>query len=50
MKVAIVGIGLIGGSLAIELRRTGLATTLIGVEANPQHACRALEKISRPDL
>lgn len=44
MKVAIVGIGLIGGSLAIELRRTGLATTLIGVEANPQHACLALEK------
>ncbi|MBX5439543.1 MAG: prephenate dehydrogenase [Thermoflavifilum sp.] len=44
MKIAIVGIGLIGGSLALELRRTGLATTLIGVEANAQHACQALER------
>ncbi|MCL6524533.1 MAG: prephenate dehydrogenase [Thermoflavifilum sp.] len=44
MQVAIVGIGLIGGSLALELRRSGLATELIGVEANPDHAQKAVQK------
>ncbi|HEX2608780.1 MAG TPA: prephenate dehydrogenase [Flavisolibacter sp.] len=43
MKVAIVGTGLIGGSMAIALREKGLATELIGVEAHPGHAQRALE-------
>ncbi|SFV27671.1 prephenate dehydrogenase [Thermoflavifilum thermophilum] len=44
MKIAIVGIGLIGGSLALELRRTGIATRLMGVEANSRHASQALER------
>ncbi|MBC8084806.1 MAG: prephenate dehydrogenase [Hymenobacter sp.] len=41
--VTIIGIGLIGGSLALSLRQQGLATRFIGVEASPEHARRALE-------
>lgn len=44
MKVTIVGLGLIGGSMAIDLRRTDFATELIGVDLNPHHAQRALER------
>jgi prephenate dehydrogenase len=43
MNVTIIGLGLIGGSLAISLRHHGLAQRLIGVEQNPAHARRALE-------
>ena len=43
MNVTIIGLGLIGGSLALSLRQHGLARHLIGVEANPDHARRALE-------
>ena len=43
MIVAIVGIGLIGGSLAIALKEKGIATKLIGVDANPDHAEKALK-------
>ena len=42
-KVAIVGIGLIGGSLALQLNEKGLAAGIIGVEANPEHAKKALD-------
>ena len=41
--ITIIGLGLIGGSLALSLRQHGLARHLIGVEANPAHARRALE-------
>ena len=44
MKVTIVGLGLIGGSMAIDLRKTGFATELIGVDLDPHHAQRALER------
>lgn len=37
MKVTIVGLGLIGGSIAIDLRATGFATEIIGVDNNPEH-------------
>lgn len=37
MTVAIVGIGLIGGSLAIDLRKRGFASQIIGVDTNIQH-------------
>ncbi len=40
--VTIIGLGLIGGSLALSLRQHGLASRLIGVEANPASARRAL--------
>jgi prephenate dehydrogenase len=43
MKITIIGLGLIGGSLAIGLRDSGFATELIGVEANLDNATRALE-------
>ncbi len=42
MKVCIVGIGLIGGSLAIDLKRRGFASAIIGVDANIHHQNIAL--------
>lgn len=41
--ITIVGVGLIGGSLAIRLHEKKLASKLIGVEANDAHAKKALE-------
>ncbi len=43
MKIAMVGLGLIGGSAALDLRRAGFATRLVGVEANDAHARQALD-------
>ena len=43
MTVTIIGLGLIGGSLALSLRQHGLAQHLIGVENSTAHARRALE-------
>ena len=43
MNITIIGLGLIGGSIAIDLRKAGLASHLIGVDLNPIHAHRALE-------
>lgn len=43
MRTAIIGLGLIGGSIAIDLRKAGLSTTLVGVDKNPGHASRALK-------
>lgn len=37
MTIAAVGIGLIGGSLMIDLRRRGFADKIIGVDSNLQH-------------
>ena len=37
MIVTIVGIGLIGGSMAIDLRKRGFAQKIIGVDNNVQH-------------
>jgi len=42
-RIAIVGLGLIGGSLAIQLNEKGLASRITGVDANPDHANKALE-------
>lgn len=42
-KIAIIGVGLIGGSLAIQLHEKKLSSKLIGVEANEEHAKKALE-------
>ena len=42
-KIAIVGVGLIGGSLAIQLHEKKLSSKLIGVDANAAHASKALE-------
>ena len=43
MRVTIVGIGLIGGSLALALKEKGIAKKVIGVEANYEHQQKALE-------
>jgi len=43
MKVAVIGLGLIGGSMAKDLRRTRFATEIIGVDNNPGNARIALE-------
>ena len=43
MNVTIIGLGLIGGSLALSLRHHGLARHLVGVEQSSAHARRALE-------
>lgn len=42
MTVGIVGLGLIGGSMAIDLRRRGFASGILGVEAEPVNASAAL--------
>ncbi|MBO9682312.1 MAG: prephenate dehydrogenase [Flavisolibacter sp.] len=42
MTVAIVGIGLIGGSFALALKDKGIAKKVIGVEANEEHKRKAL--------
>lgn len=42
-KIAIVGVGLIGGSLAIQLHEKKLSSRLIGVDANEEHAKKAVE-------
>ncbi len=43
MNITIIGLGLIGGSLAKDLRQSKFATGLIGVEASELHAKEALE-------
>lgn len=42
-QVAIVGTGLIGGSLALRLRELNMAEKIVGVESNPLHAGKAME-------
>jgi prephenate dehydrogenase len=43
-KIAIIGTGLIGGSLALQLNEKGLASKLIGVDASPENERVALER------
>ena len=43
MKVTVIGLGLIGGSMALDLRKSGLATELTGIDSNPEHTKKALE-------
>ena len=42
-RIAIVGVGLIGGSLALQLNEKGLASRLIGVDSNRDHQKKAME-------
>lgn len=41
--VAIIGIGLIGGSMAIALKQTELTNRIIGVDANEDHILQAMQ-------
>nr|WP_320119863.1 prephenate dehydrogenase [uncultured Marinifilum sp.] len=38
MIVSVIGLGLIGGSIAIDLKKNGFADKVIGVDNNPMHA------------
>ncbi|HEY8511243.1 MAG TPA: prephenate dehydrogenase [Cyclobacteriaceae bacterium] len=42
MNIGVVGLGLIGGSMARDLRAAGVASRVVGVDLNPTHADRAL--------
>lgn len=42
MKLAVIGLGLIGGSMAIDLKRAKFATEIIGVDSNYRHVEEAL--------
>lgn len=43
MKIAVIGTGLIGGSMALALKEKKIAEWVTGVEANTAHGQRALE-------
>jgi prephenate dehydrogenase len=43
MRLSIIGLGLIGGSMAIDLRKRGFASHIIGVDSNKLHANTALK-------
>jgi prephenate dehydrogenase len=43
MIITIIGLGLIGGSMALELRKSGWGKHFIGVEVNSEHAKKAIE-------
>ncbi len=45
MNVCVVGIGLIGGSMALDLKKREFAQKVVGVDVNPQHA--NIAKLSR---
>ena len=47
-KIGIVGLGLIGGSMAIDLKRKGYASQILGVEKDPVNASAA-ERIGLVD-
>jgi prephenate dehydrogenase len=44
MRVSIVGLGLIGGSIALDLKAEGFATEVLGVDANQDHCKAALSR------
>jgi prephenate dehydrogenase len=48
MKLTVIGLGLIGGSMAIDLRESRFATEIIGVDNRPEHASEA-EKLGIVD-
>ena len=43
MKATIIGLGLIGGSMSLDLKKAGLVTELTGIDLNKEHAAKALE-------
>lgn len=43
MKATVVGLGLVGGSIALDMRKAGLATEIMGVDIMPKHVSEALE-------
>ncbi|WPO89804.1 prephenate dehydrogenase [Chryseobacterium sp. HR92] len=43
MKISIIGVGLIGGSMALKLREKNIANFIYGIDNNTQHISDALE-------
>lgn len=43
MKTTVIGLGLIGGSIALDLRKAGVASDLVGIDLNPENAQKALD-------
>ncbi|MBL7861620.1 MAG: prephenate dehydrogenase [Cyclobacteriaceae bacterium] len=43
MKATVIGLGLIGGSIALGLRKAGLTKEILGVDVNPGHGIKAVE-------
>jgi prephenate dehydrogenase len=43
MRLAVIGIGLIGGSMAMTLKQKGFVDHVIGVDNNPLHQAQALQ-------
>ena len=43
MKVTVIGLGLIGGSMALDLRKAGIASDIVGVDSDPENARKAME-------
>ncbi len=55
MKITIVGLGLIGGCMGIDLRKAGIASEILGVDLNPEHSRKAValglvDKIEAEDI
>lgn len=42
MKATVIGLGLIGGSIALDLKKSGLVTHMAGIDLNSGHASEAL--------
>ena len=43
MRISVVGLGLIGGSMAMDLKSNGFASEIIGVDTNVNHCTDALK-------
>src|SRR5437588_650032 len=43
MKITVIGLGLIGGSMAITLRKEGVAAELFGIDRNEENAAKAVQ-------
>ncbi|MEM7107407.1 MAG: prephenate dehydrogenase [Bacteroidota bacterium] len=44
MNVAIVGLGLMGGSFALALRQNDLSSNILGIDKNPEHQIEAVKQ------
>ena len=43
MKIAVIGVGLIGGSFALTLKQKNIATHIIGIDSNELHIQAAMD-------
>ena len=43
MNIAIIGLGLMGGSLALSLRKLDYVTSIVGYDHNEKHTTQAME-------